>query len=398
MLPKILAGKDADEQVRLWVPGCATGEEVYSLAILLKELMGRAADAPKVQIFGTDIDDMAIAIARAARYRRAGAGRRLARARLRAVVRRGWRRPTARSSEIREMCVFSLHSVIKDPPFSKLDMISCRNLLIYLDGELQDRVIRNFHYALQPGRLAVPRTVGERGAQRRPVPQIDKRHRIFQRRDSARRYCPVSHRAASCRPVPRIRRTAAYRFASLDDALDRSARRALEQYSPAYVVIDRACNIVRFSGGAVGRFLEPSPGAANLNLFGILHGRCAVQCALLSKRRSRITRRSSRRAAARLDGHTHLITLIAQPISDGASGRDRYLVAFHDTGLARGPTARAPGPAYDACGDDERVLAQELAATRSQLRRPSPNWRRERGATILQRGIPVHQRRAAGHQ
>jgi two-component system CheB/CheR fusion protein len=365
VLPKILAGKDADEQVRLWIPGCASGEEVYTLAILLKELMDRQQTRPNVQIFGTDIDEMAIATARAARYR----GQALAR--LTQARRDRWfvadgdaYRPVA---EIREMCVFSLHSVIKDPPFSRLDMISCRNLLIYLGSELQARVIRSFHYALNPGGWLFLGPSEGVARSSDLFSQIDRRHRIFQRQSGAAVLPSLAPRGV-------VQTGAAhsaggtYQFASLDDALDRSARRALEHYSPAYVVIDRACNIVRFSGGAVGRFLEPSSGIANLNLFGILHRplRRAVRGAVEKAIAQRATVVEEGLPLAS-DRHTHLITLIAQPISDVRAGRDRYLVAFHDTGLARGPTARAPGPADDAAPDDDTRLAQELAATRSQL-------------------------------
>src|SRR5581483_6417368 len=133
VLPKILEGRHGADQVRLWVPGCATGEEVYTLAILLKELMEERAAPPKVQIFGTDIDEAAIAAARTARYPRQSLAHLTPQQRERWFVADG--DAVRLVPAIREMCVFSLHSVIRDPPFSKLDMISCRNLLIYLGGD-----------------------------------------------------------------------------------------------------------------------------------------------------------------------------------------------------------------------------------------------------------------------
>jgi two-component system, chemotaxis family, CheB/CheR fusion protein len=146
MVTKLLEHKSADDQVRIWVPGCSTGEEVYSLAILLSEAMERSQRAPRVQIFGTDIDADAVALARHGRYRRTAG---LSSERLkRWFVEESDEFCPIRS--VRDMCVFSIHSVVKDPPFSKLDLISCRNLLIYMDADLQDRVLRTFHYALTP--------------------------------------------------------------------------------------------------------------------------------------------------------------------------------------------------------------------------------------------------------
>jgi two-component system CheB/CheR fusion protein len=148
IFPTLIANRSPDDPIRVWVPGCATGEEVYSLAILLSEAMAAANVNFKVQIFGTDLDANAISVARAARYRRAHAE-------VSAERLRTWFAPEGDAhcpiKSIREMCIFSIHSVIKDAPFSKLDLISCRNVLIYLNSELQHRVIQTFHYALKPG-------------------------------------------------------------------------------------------------------------------------------------------------------------------------------------------------------------------------------------------------------
>ena len=136
-----------------WVPDSTTGEEVYSLAIVLREAMDEAQANPKVQIFGTDIDTEAIDAARNGRYP-ANLTVGLSPERLkRFFVREG---NTVRvKKEIREMALFAIQNVIKDPPFTRLDLICCRNLLIYLDGDLQKRLVPLFHYVLNPGRTAV---------------------------------------------------------------------------------------------------------------------------------------------------------------------------------------------------------------------------------------------------
>ena len=164
IIPKLFAGKRADATIRIWVPGCSTGEEAYSLAILLAEHQEALKQSFKVQVFATDIDSHAIAAARAGIYPASIAAdltpERLAR----------FFSPEPGDSAfrihkgIRDMLVFSEQNVIKDPPFSKLDLISCRNLLIYLGGDLQKKLIPLFHYALNPGGflfLGTSETVGE---------------------------------------------------------------------------------------------------------------------------------------------------------------------------------------------------------------------------------------------
>ncbi len=149
VMPRLFAGKNADGSVRVWVPGCATGEEAYSLAILIREHMDMLTGPPKVQVFATDVDESAIAIARLGRYPSTlVAG--LSQQRLRRFFHAS---PSgyAIAKEVRELCTFSPHSIVRDPPFSRMDLISCRNLLIYLDQEQQAVIIPAFHYALVPG-------------------------------------------------------------------------------------------------------------------------------------------------------------------------------------------------------------------------------------------------------
>ena len=148
-IPHLFAGKQADSAVRVWIPGCATGEEAYSLAILLREHMDQLTVVPKVQVFATDIDESAIATARLGRYP-ATLLKGLSNERLERFF-----KPEPGgflvSKEIRELCTFSAHNLIRDPPFSRMDLVSCRNLLIYMESELQAAVIPAFHYSLLPG-------------------------------------------------------------------------------------------------------------------------------------------------------------------------------------------------------------------------------------------------------
>jgi two-component system CheB/CheR fusion protein len=180
VMRNVIADKGPDSDIRIWVPGCSTGEEAYSVAIMLREAMD-ARTSPKVTVFGTDIDPKAVTSARAGLYHKLPPG--LSQARFeRWFSKEGDQyRPT---KEIRDLCVFSVHNLVKDPPFSKLDLICCRNLLIYFDTGLQHRAAQTFHYALRPGGYLFlgPSESATRDAKLFAV--VDKKHRILQRLDS----------------------------------------------------------------------------------------------------------------------------------------------------------------------------------------------------------------------
>ena len=362
VVPMLLENKGADDQVRIWVPGCATGEEVYSIAILVREAMERHGAAPKVQIFGTDIDDAAVAIARAARYQKTMAD--FAPGRLeRWFAEEG--DEFCPVKEIREMCVFSTHSVVKDPPFSKLDLISCRNLLIYLDADLQDRVMRTFHYALRPGGyLWLGQSEGiTRNA--KLFAAVDKKCRIFQRRETPVAMLPefpLAAPAALTQSGPAATPTAP----RVQDRIDHGVRRVMEKHSPAYVVIDKHHEILRFSGGEVGRYLEPSPGTASLNLFGIVRKalrpavRTAVQRAYAAEEPV-----TTEKIAIKIDGKSRSIKLIVEPIPEGGAKAGLCVVAFQDVPVVARGDAKAPAVTTHP---DVAELEQELHTAKAQLR------------------------------
>ena len=173
VVPRLFEGKGANDTVRIWVPGCATGEEAYSLAILLREHIDSLVAVPQVQVFATDIDDAAIATARSGRYPATLLNG------LSPERRERFFNPAESSylvnKEIRELCTFSTHSLIRDPPFSRMNLVSCRNLLIYLDADLQATVIPTFHYSLAPGGVLLLGSSGKRHPPRRPVCAAGKR-------------------------------------------------------------------------------------------------------------------------------------------------------------------------------------------------------------------------------
>jgi two-component system, chemotaxis family, CheB/CheR fusion protein len=360
-IDKIIARKSEGEELRVWVPACATGEEAYSIAILLKEAMEKKGIAFRVQIFATDIDDNAVAFARSGRYRKTTGilPERLAR----------WfisgEEEIRPINEIREMCVFSVHSVVKDPPFSKLDLLSCRNLLIYMDADLQDRVLGAFHYALKPnGVLFLGPSEGVSRLTQFFAP-LDKKRHIFQRQGASPIF-PGMAFTGGARAQPSHNDGTPAILAG-GDRIDKSARRAVAKYSPAYVVIDKHENIVRFSGGEAGRYLEPSAGPASLNLFSNLKKalRLAVRTALQKMILTQAPAVQNNVVIKFDGGGSRSVTVIVEPISGAAGETGLAVVAFLESGDGKdGPgaiTAPESNPA------EMRALENELRTVRTEL-------------------------------
>ncbi|HEY5105538.1 MAG TPA: chemotaxis protein CheB [Caulobacteraceae bacterium] len=361
VLKDLASKKGADDDIRVWVPACATGQEAFSLAILLREAMTGRRHRPKVQIFGTDIDDRAIAVARLGRYRRPVAG-------LSTERMERWFTDQGDDvcvvPEIREMCVFSVHSIIKHPPFSKLDLISCRNLLIYLDAAMQDRVMRTFHYALKPGGALFLGSSESVSRTTKLFEVQDKKHRIFHRREVEGTLLPglpnVGRRPGT-HPAPEGPPKRA------DDRIDRGARRVMERYTPAHVVIDANEQIVRFSGPAIGQYLELSAGAPSFALFDILRKalRPPVRAALRDAKASKAAARHEN-VPVRIDGRSRLVTLIAEPLADHGPDAGLIVLAFQDAGASGAPGASASRRDPKST-DTSMLLEKELITTRAQL-------------------------------
>lgn len=358
VLPRLLKAKERDEPLRIWIPACATGEEVYSLAILVREAIVRDGIERPVQIFGTDIDDVAVSAARAARFALKLDG--ISPARIeRWFARDGEHLCPIR--EIREMCVFSTHSVIKDPPFSRLDLISCRNLFIYLEPDLQDRVMRTFHYALRPdGYLCLGQSEGVARSIDlfRPVAH---KHRIFQRREAlgaSPDYTMTANRAR--KPMPRAQPSGK----GASESLEASVHRAIGRHLPAYVVIDQHQHVIRFSSGPIGKYLDPSPRSAGLKVLDILRKslRAAVRTALTRARKSGRPV-FNRLASVALAEGKRTINLIVEPIVDVSDTRStRWVIAFIPAETAPREATRGKGAKRS-----QTQLERELAAVRVQM-------------------------------
>ena len=262
--PALIESRPYDHTFRIWVPGCATGEEVYSLAILLREGLEAAKRPCNVQIFGTDLDNQAIDTSRNGRYPE-GIIHDVSPQRLDRYFTHddnGYRI----HKEVREMTVFALQNVIKDPPFTKLDLISCRNLLIYLNADLQHRLLPIFHYALKPGGLLFLGSSENIGSLDDLFEVVDKKWKIFRRKETVLAPHPLmdfTPKAAAEEAQSRMQTTVQPAPESnIGKIVDRLL---LTRFVPASVVVNDRGDVI-YIHGRTGAFLEPSPGQPRLNI------------------------------------------------------------------------------------------------------------------------------------
>jgi two-component system CheB/CheR fusion protein len=267
VVPRLFSGKPAGASLRVWAPGCSTGEEAYSIAILLREQIERLKKSFNVQVFATDIDRQAIEQARTGVYPASIAAdvspERLARFFAPEPGGNAYRIQKG----IRDMLVFSEQNAIKDPPFSKLDLISCRNLLIYMGGELQKKLISLFHYALNPGGflfLGTSETVAEFTDL---FVMLGRKSKVYQRKE-----VHGAHRPAMDKFLPPLTGDGAAPWPcgkapgkSKLPLRELTERELLQQYAPVGALITERGDIL-YLHGRTGRYLEPAPGEAGMNI------------------------------------------------------------------------------------------------------------------------------------
>lgn len=362
IVPKIFEGKGAGQQVRIWVLGCATGEEAYSIGILLREHMARMDSAPQVQIFATDIDGRALATARIGRYRINIEADMTSERLARWFVREGDTYCVAK--ELREMCIFSQHNVIKDAPFSKLDLVSCRNLLIYLNAELQNRVIPLFHFALLPERYLF--LGNSENVTRHPklFAPVDRRVRIFKKLETGTRLMPEFPITTSAGRMP-VEVPAVHAFGP-DVGLERRAQRIAERYAPAYVITDDNFQILHFSGRA-GRYIEPTAGAATLDLLQLVHRDLRLELRTALGRAAETNEPvHAEQVQFGVSGHRFSVDITVEPVQDGAGGYRNFVVLFKD-GPIRVIETEPGNPNALVRTEHVERLESDLRATRERL-------------------------------
>ncbi len=364
VVPKLFEGRGAEDAVRVWVPACATGEEVFSIAILLREHMDGVTSPPRVQLFATDIDERALSVARAARYPAPLLESVSAARRERFFVADGGSYVVAK--EVRDLCIFSPHSVIRDPPFSRIDLISCRNLLIYFGAQAQEQVFPVFHYALRPDGflfLGTAEHIGHFGDLFAPV---DKKLRIFRRRPNGPQGGRVSIAVAGMRlgrlsGVPPIRSVLG--GIGLREVVE---AQVLERFAPPFVVVNREGDIAFYSA-RTGKYLEAAAGTPTRQILTMARKglRLDLRTALREAAESGTTAVRERVPVEGEDGRVQLVTLTVEPLRDGDREEPLLLVLFTDEGpsLSR---EEALGRIRAQDGATEH-LERELRETRERL-------------------------------
>jgi two-component system, chemotaxis family, CheB/CheR fusion protein len=269
VISRIFSGKEPNDPIRVWVVGCATGEEVYSITMLLAEHAGKDGISPNIQVFATDLDQDAIRIAREGYY----PGPEVADVspeRLRRFFSREGHGYRVRL-ELRETILFAAHNVIKDPPFSHLDLVSCRNLLIYLNRTAQARVLEILHFAINPsGHLFLGTSESIDGASDL-FSVLDKDHHIFRSRPVTPRPLPVPEVTFKPRtlPPPEKERTPEEKRALERLSYGDLHQRLLEEYGPPSVVVNEEYDILHLSDRA-GRYMQVSGGDPSYNLLSLV--------------------------------------------------------------------------------------------------------------------------------
>jgi two-component system CheB/CheR fusion protein len=365
VLAKLVQPADPDRPLRLWVPGCATGEEVYSLAIQVRERLIRHRVDRQVQIFATDIDTEALAMARAGRYDSQDLADISPARREQSFAREGdgWRVV----KELRDMCIFSVQNLVRDPPFSSLDLISCRNVLIYMQPDIQKRLVPLFHYALRPGGyLFLGPSEGLASC-----PELfeieDKPHRIFGRKEVMSRPAldfPLTGRRAArfLQGAAPPGEPSAQAQSSPSDAFERML---LEEYVPASAVVNELGDILYVAGRA-GRYLQHTLGAPSNNLLHQARGnlrrelRAALSLAAQSRRRV-----VTHAIGVETDEGTDWVRVTVRPVPGLVPNSGMFAVIIQEIQPADGGAEAEHAP--DAEVPMVELLENELRSTRAEL-------------------------------
>ena len=367
VLPRLFDNKPEIYIFRVWVPGCASGEEAYSIAMLFREYMDGIKQEWKVQIYATDIDADAIATARAGMY--------LANIALDVSPDRLLRFFTKEETgfrikkEIREMVVFAIQNVIKDPPFTKMDLISCRNLLIYLETELQTQVIPAFHYALKPDGvllLSPSESIGNFTDLFAPVDKKWKLYGVKPSLASARTLVAQRFAWTSNQPEKGTADVAGKR--ERINIAEVTKRVLLQAFVPPSVITDEKGDIV-YVHGDTGKYLQPAQGQVSINVIDM--AREGLQMDLRSAILTATTKKAQvfvKDLPVRTNGGIHGVNLTVRLINDPEATRELVLISFQDTELHL-PEKRKLAKRVTGKGASKRVeeLEQDLAYTRENL-------------------------------
>jgi two-component system CheB/CheR fusion protein len=386
VFPAIMKHRNPDAPIRIWSPGCASGEETYSLAISLLEFLDEKAANTPVQLFGTDVSENSINKARTGMYP-INISEDVSPERLKRFFSRlegGYRI----SKSIRDMCIFAQHNVLSDPPFSQIDLICCRNLLIYLEPVLQNKIISLFHYAAKPHGFLVLGTAEGLGGSTNLFSTEDRAYKIFSKRATAARQLVTFslNRQADRSEFGQIRTPSrpsdsTINFLEIQKEFD---RRLLTQFSPATVFLNEDLEIVHTRGN-VNRYLKLAPGRASLSILKM------AREGLLLELRNAINRARKEGNAVRKSGialkngdgngngggnghasSARLVSFEVVPVNFGQLKELYLMIVFREDEMPTAPVkARSAQKSFQQDEAEARVrlgkIEQELAANKEYL-------------------------------
>ncbi len=389
VLPQLFAGKTHTDTVRVWSVGTATGDEAYSLAMLLDEYAASLTDAPKIQIFASDINEEAIATARERWYDEPIVAD-VAPERLRRYFvkeGKGWRI----RKELRDLILFAPHNILRDPAFSKLDLITCRNLLIYFNPETQNAVLKIFNFALRRDGFLFLGSSESTEQSSALFSVVDKPHRIFKVRPAAQFQLPAlpspgkwNVRIPPLPVAPNEPPPSPISYGEIHNKL-------VEQFAPPSVLVNEEYEIVHVSEHA-GRFLRVVGGEPTRNLIKTVHPalKLDLQGALFEAKKGRFVT-ESRNVRLEIDGQETLVNITVRLLQSPNAADGFYLVIFDESKNTAAPVEAGEAPqtivGRDAMQNMVRQLEHELQINRERLR-----------ATVEHSGISTEELKASNEE
>ena len=362
---RLLDGRATDEPVRIWTIGCSTGPEAYSLAIAYAEAAEAADSHVPLQLFATDLNAASIDTARAGMYSKnivhdVSADR----------LRRFFLEVDGRYriiKSIRDSCIFSRHNILVDPPFSRLDLVSCRNLLIYLEPVLQERVMSTLHYAMKPSGFVWLGSSETNGVHRKLFDVEDARYKIYSRKPGSRPHVASLRISDGSAPRPTFL-PIAIRPAGVEMDLGREVDRVLvSRFAPPGVVVSADLDILQFRGDT-GRFMSPAPGKASLNLVKMLRE------GLLVAVQDAVSRVARERAPVRREGlHVKFgggvreVAIEVIPVKGRGPDQACFLVLFEESDSAVPDVIEVDSATFPTSDSAALRVEEELSETREYL-------------------------------
>ena len=366
VVPQIIKRKSHGDTIRIWIPGCSTGEEAYSIAIIFDEVISKQKKNLKVQIFASDIDENAIRIARLGIYPDTIVTD-VDKDRLRSyfnVEGQSFRI----KKEIRDQIVFAEHNLMKDPPFSKLDMISCRNLLIYLNIEAQKKVFSIFHYALIDEGVLFLGSSESLGEYAEAFEVIDRKNKFFNRKNLQPDKMPqLGYKIQDPLPTIKTAEVPILKKVQQDNLAMITQRLLLSNYTPACTIIDNKGDAVYFSGNT-GKYLQPSPGEASLNIVDMAREglKTAIRAIILKARKSKKLEATTN-IKVKTNGNFQTIKLTIRPLNNSESDNGYLMIIFEDVDTIIEKPAKVIKEASENVSE-VNALQQELDTTKEYLR------------------------------